>query len=80
MDPLSGLVDRIFEPYVRGTATDKPGLGLGLAAVKRFAETHGGRVGVRSEPGAGSAFWFGLPRATSAVAMLAPEAGAAVPK
>jgi signal transduction histidine kinase len=52
----------LFDPYVRGrTAT--PGLGLGLATVKRLAEGHGGAVGVESEIGKGSTFWFELPRA-----------------
>jgi signal transduction histidine kinase len=53
-----------FQPYVRGQAGDpRPGIGLGLATVKRLAEAHGGAVGVESTPGAGSVFWFELPRA-----------------
>ncbi len=61
-----GLGERAFEPYVRGPAGEKPGLGLGLATVKRLAEAHGGRVGVRSSPGVGATFWFELPRASAA--------------
>jgi signal transduction histidine kinase len=53
---------RIFEPFVRGT-TAAPGAGLGLATAKKLAEAYGGRVGCRSTPGSGSAFWFELPRA-----------------
>jgi signal transduction histidine kinase len=52
-----------FEPYVRGPDTGKPGIGLGLATVKRIAEAHGGSVGVRSAPGRGCLFWFELPAA-----------------
>jgi signal transduction histidine kinase len=53
---------RIFEPYVR--ATEKgTGLGLGLATVKRLAESHGGHVGVGSPAGGahGALFWVTLP-------------------
>lgn len=38
-----------------------PGTGIGLAIVKRATEMLGGRVGVDSEPGQGSCFWFELP-------------------
>jgi signal transduction histidine kinase len=57
------LVGRAFDPYVRGTGTQAPGLGLGLATVRRLVEGHDGRYGVRSEPGMGSLFWFELPAA-----------------
>jgi signal transduction histidine kinase len=56
---------RLFEPLVRGHGASGPGIGLGLAIVRRLAEAHGGQVGVRSEPGQGSLFWFSLPWASS---------------
>jgi signal transduction histidine kinase len=59
----AGLEDAIFLPYVRGEGVTQPGLGLGLATVRRFCEAHGGTVGVRSTSGRGSAFFFTLPRA-----------------
>src|SRR5262249_25261559 len=52
------LQERIFEAYVRGDRSGKPGLGLGLATVKRLVESHGGKVRVRSAPGEGSTFIF----------------------
>ncbi|HLK90830.1 MAG TPA: ATP-binding protein [Polyangia bacterium] len=57
----AGLGERVFDPYVRGPGTGKPGIGLGLATVKRIAEAHGGRVGVRSVAGQGCTFAVELP-------------------
>jgi signal transduction histidine kinase len=52
---------RIFERFYRTDKSrnrEKGGAGLGLAIVKSTVELHGGRVGVESEPGKGSCFWF----------------------
>jgi signal transduction histidine kinase len=57
------LHDYIFEPYARVGTSKEPGLGLGLATVKRFVVAHRGAIGVRSERGRGAVFWFELPRA-----------------
>jgi signal transduction histidine kinase len=53
---------RVFEPYVRATATSGGGFGLGLATVRRLVEAHRGRVGVDSGP-TGATFWVELPSA-----------------
>lgn len=53
-----------FEPYTRARGATQPGIGLGLATVRRLAEAHHGRVGVSSTPGRGCRFWFELPKVT----------------
>jgi signal transduction histidine kinase len=52
---------RIFEPYIQLARTGG-GIGLGLATVDRLVRAHNGAVGVRSRVGAGSTFWFELPK------------------
>jgi signal transduction histidine kinase len=53
----------VFQAYARGARRGEPGLGLGLATVKRLVEAHGGKVGVSSKERRGSLFWFELPAA-----------------
>jgi two-component system, sensor histidine kinase and response regulator len=54
---------RIFEKFgqVEGRK-NRVGTGLGLTFCKLAVEAHGGRIGVESEVGRGSTFWFTLPR------------------
>jgi signal transduction histidine kinase len=54
------LRDAVFEPFVRAGGA-KPGVGLGLATVKKLCQGHGGSVGVRSAPGGGATFAVVLP-------------------
>jgi len=59
----------IFERFRQvdpSDAREKGGAGLGLAICKSIVEQHGGSIGVESEEGAGSAFWFRLASLTPA--------------
>jgi PAS domain S-box-containing protein len=58
----------IFEPFQQlgGAQTHKPGVGIGLSLVARFAELHGGRAWVEERPGGGASFHVFLPRSLPA--------------
>jgi len=50
-----------FQQLSTAAKTEKKGTGLGLVVVKGVVEAHGGAVGVFSEEGKGSTFYFTLP-------------------
>ncbi len=54
---------RLFKAHTRLRQIRATGEGLGLSIVHRIIKKCGGEVGVDSAPGAGSVFWFTLPRA-----------------
>jgi len=57
--------ERVFEKFGQVEAVSrgqKLSTGLGLTFCRMAVEAHGGRIGVDSETGRGSTFWFVLPR------------------
>ena len=57
----AGMREALFQSFARHHTESASGLGLGLSIVARIVGRLDGEVGVESEPGKGSAFWFTLP-------------------
>ena len=50
-----------FQQATNGRGRQHQGTGIGLALAKQLVELHGGRIGVKSDLGKGSRFFFHLP-------------------
>ena len=53
-------LDRVFEKFFRVPGARSGGVGLGLYISREIVHAHGGEMGVESELGRGSTFWFTL--------------------
>ncbi len=64
--------NRLFQDFARLSARPTGGersTGLGLSITRRVIEAHGGEIGVDSQPGTGSTFWFTLPNTQTDMGM-----------
>lgn len=73
------VADRLFVRFSQvdgSNARQHGGSGLGLAICKGLIEMMGGRIGMESRPGVGSAFWIAIPLTLASTETEAPATDA----
>jgi PAS domain S-box-containing protein len=58
-------LSHVFERFWQGRGTTRQGTGLGMAIAKGIVEAHGGQIWIQTNVGAGSTFFFTVPRTTT---------------
>jgi PAS domain S-box-containing protein len=58
---LNSIFER-FRQVKKSDAKNRQGTGLGLSIARAIVEKHGGTIGVTSQEGKGSTFWFRIPK------------------
>jgi PAS domain S-box-containing protein len=71
---FKGVLFQRFQQVEASDSKKKGGTGLGLAICKGIIESHNGNIGVESEEGKGSCFWFRIPPSSQRTSLQTPGA------
>jgi signal transduction histidine kinase/DNA-binding response OmpR family regulator len=66
-------LDHVFDRFWQANRVDRQGAGLGLAIAKAIVEAHRGTIGVESEVGRGTCFYFVVPTTPAEPVAPSPE-------